>query len=303
MVFGRLAPGATLESAQAELAAIGRRTALAFPKIYAQLRPQVMPYPHPFLGMHETEDVTGLHAMQGIVTLLLVLVCLNVAILVYTRTAMRQAEIAIRTALGASRGRIVAQLFIEAFVLSAVAALAGVAIAALALRQVAAATLHIASELPFWVSFQLSPGAVLYAGVLSVLAAAIVGIVPALKATRREVQTGLRIIGAGGSGMRLGKTWTMLIVAQVGFAVALLPAAVSNAWGTIAVRDCRSWIRGRRVSLRAAWDGLRAGHGRSGRRHTRVHPPVRRPADRADAPPGSRAPSLQRNVRDGHSRR
>ena len=136
MVFGRLAPGATLESAQAELAAIGQRTALAFPKIYAQLRPQVMPYAHPFLGMHGTEDVTGLHAMQGLVTLLLVLVCLNVAILVYTRTAMRQAEIALRTALGASRGRIVAQLFIEAFVLSAVAALAGVAIAALALRQV-----------------------------------------------------------------------------------------------------------------------------------------------------------------------
>ena len=67
MVFGRLAPGATLASAQAELAAIGQRTALAFPKIYAQLRPQVMPYPHPFVGMHGTKDVTGLLAMQGIV--------------------------------------------------------------------------------------------------------------------------------------------------------------------------------------------------------------------------------------------
>ena len=76
------------------------------------------------------------------------------------------------------------------------AALAGVAIAALALRWIATATLPIASELPFWVSFQLSPEAVLYAGALSVLAAAIVGIVPALQATRREVQTGLRIIGA-----------------------------------------------------------------------------------------------------------
>jgi hypothetical protein len=73
----------------------------------------------------------------------------------------------------------------------------------------------------------------LYAGVLSVLAAAIVGIVPALKATRRDVQTGLRIIGAGGSGLRLGKTWTVLIVTQVAFAVALLPAAISNAWGSI----------------------------------------------------------------------
>jgi putative ABC transport system permease protein len=94
-VFGRLAPGATLESAQAELAALGRRAALAFPKIYAQLRPRVMPYTHPFIGVDETN---GFHMMHGFFTLLLVLVCLNVAILVYSRTAMRQAEIAIRTA-------------------------------------------------------------------------------------------------------------------------------------------------------------------------------------------------------------
>lgn len=230
MVFGRLAPGATLESAQAELAAIGPRRALAFPETYAQLRPRVMPYPNPFLGLHDNQDVTALHMMNGTVTMLLVLVCLNVAILVYTRTAMRQAEIAIRSALGATRGRIVAQLFVEAFVLSAVAALAGVAIAELALRQIAAATQHLASDLPFWFSLHLSRGAVLYAGALSVLAATIVGIVPALQATRRGVQTVPRIIGAGGSGMRLGRTWTMLVVAQVGFAVALLPPAVYNAW-------------------------------------------------------------------------
>jgi hypothetical protein len=195
-VFGRLGPGATLENAQAELSALGRRTALAFPKIYAPLRPQVMPYTYPFLGMHGTEDAAGLAAMQGLLVSLLVLVCLNVAILVYTRTAMRQAEIGMRTALGASRGRIVAQLFVEALVLAAAAAMAGVAIAEFVLRQVAGATLHIASELPFWLSFHLSPGAVLYAAALSVLAAAIVGIVPALQATRRGVQTGLRNIGA-----------------------------------------------------------------------------------------------------------
>jgi predicted permease len=230
MAFGRLAPGATLESAQAELAAIGRRAALAFPKIYAQLRPLVMSYPHPFLGIHQTSDATALHVMNGIVTMLLVLVCLNVAILVYTRTALRQSEISVRAALGASRGRIVAQLFIEAFVLSAAGAVAGVAIAGFALRQVAASTLHIASELPFWLSFRLSPEAVLYAGVLSVLAAAIVGIVPALQATKRGVQTGARVIGPGGSGMRLGGTWTVLVVAQVGFAVALLPVAVFTSW-------------------------------------------------------------------------
>jgi predicted permease len=233
MVFGRLAPGETLESARAELVAAGRRAAVAFPKIYSQLAPLVLPYPHPFMGLHGNTDTAGLHLMQGIVASLLVVVCLNVAILVYSRTAMRQAEISIRTALGASRSRIVAQLFIESFVLSALATLAGIGIAAFGLHLLAGATRQIATELPFWVSFHLSTGSVLYAGALSVLAAAIVGILPALKATKREVQTGLRVIGSGGSGMRLGKTWTMLIVGQVGCAVALLPAAIVNGWGSM----------------------------------------------------------------------
>jgi len=228
MVFGRLAPGTTLAGAQAELSAIGQRTVLAFPKIYAQLRPQVMPYAHPFVGLHGGLDLTGLLLTQGLLVALLVLVCLNVAILVYTRTAMRHSEIGLRTALGASRGRIVTQLFIEALVLSGVAALAGVAIAAAGLRQIATATQRIASELPFWMSLRLSPEAVFYAVVLSVLAAAIVGIVPALQATKRGLQNSLRVAGA--EGMRLGKTWTVLIIAQVAFAVAILPPAVSSAW-------------------------------------------------------------------------
>lgn len=233
MAFGRLARGATMESAQAELATIHQRTATTLPSSYAQLRARVLPYTFPFAGLHDPKDAGDLYGMQGLAISLLVLVCLNVAILVYSRTAMRQGEIAVRTALGASRGRIVAQLFLEAFVLSAAAAMAGVAIAAFALRLIGGALLDRAADLPFWVTFDLSPGAVLCAGLLSVLAAAIVGIVPALKATRREVQTGLRVIGTGGSGMRLGATWTTLIVAQVGFAVAILPASVFIVWETM----------------------------------------------------------------------
>jgi putative ABC transport system permease protein len=231
-VFGRLAQGATLAGARAEVAAFGPRAALAFPAIYATLQPQVAPYPLTILRVHD-DDMAGIVAMQGLVVSLLVLVCLNVAILVYTRTAMRQAEIGLRTALGASRGRIVAQLFLEALVLSVLAALAGVGLAAFALRQVTASTQHIAGDLPFWVSFRLSPDAVLYAGVLGVLAAAIIGVLPGLQATGRQLQNGLRIVGAGGTGMRLGKIWTILIVAQVGFAVALLPPSVLSAWGSL----------------------------------------------------------------------
>lgn len=228
VVFGRLAPAASLHSAQAELTALGRRASLDFPTVYTTLRPQIMPYPRPFAGIHQGVDVSALFGMQGIFFALLVLVSLNVTVLVYTRTAMRQSEIGLRTALGASRGRIVCQLFIEAFVLSALASLAGLALASLALRWVAGATAHIASALPFWMTFQLSWQSGLYAAALTVVAAAIVGIVPALQATKSNLQSGLKIAETGG--MALGRTWTILVVAQVGFAVAFLPPALAAAW-------------------------------------------------------------------------
>ncbi|MEJ1931049.1 ABC transporter permease, partial [Nostoc sp. NIES-2111] len=183
-VFGRLAEGATLESAQAELAAFGARRAREFPAIYGKLRVQALPFPYPFLAMHTADDVGGLYVMQGLVASMLVLVCLNVAILVFTRTSTRQTEMAVRTALGASRGRIVGQMFLEALVLASGAAGAGVLLAAWAMRELRIATMDLSRELPYWVAFRLTPDGVLYALVLAVLAAAIIGIVPAWQATK-----------------------------------------------------------------------------------------------------------------------
>jgi putative ABC transport system permease protein len=169
--------------------------------------------------------------MQFIVALLLGVVCINVAILVYARTATRHAEIAVRSALGAGRRRIVAQLFVEALVLTGVAAVIGVGIVALALREVDAALAQVAGPLPFWMEFSLTPGGLVDTLALAIGAAAIVGVVPALKVTGRRVQTGLKDISPGsGAGMRLGKIWTGLIVAQVAIAVAMLPAAIYHAW-------------------------------------------------------------------------
>lgn len=222
MVFGRLAPGAAREAAQAEMETVSRRAWQPSASAYAQLRAQVMPYSHPFLGLHSTEDISGLHIMQALVNSLLVVVCLNIAILVYARTAMRQPEIALRTALGAGRGRIVGQLFLEALVLCLAAALVGVGIAAAALRY-ARSVVPESGELPYWLSFELSPGAVLYAGLLSLAAAAIIGIVPALRVTGRNLRGGLT----------LGKSWTVMVVAQVAVAVALLPSGLFYAWGAI----------------------------------------------------------------------
>jgi predicted permease len=169
--------------------------------------------------------------MQLMVSLLLVVVALNVAVLVYARTATRRGEIAVRTALGASRRRIVAQLFIEALVLSLGAAAFGLALAQVG---VGLGNRILEEELgsPFWANYNVRPGTLLFTVGIAVVAAVIVGVLPALQATGRSLETSLRQLG-GGTGMRLGKTWTVLIVAQVAIAVAALPAAVNMGWSEI----------------------------------------------------------------------
>jgi predicted permease len=230
-IFGRLAPGATLATAQAELTTIGQRTSAAFPGTHAQLRAQVVPYTYSYTDMDDPENALAIRAMQLLVSILLGIVCVNVAILVYARTATRQAEIAVRSALGAGRRRIVAQLFIEALALSGAAAALALIISAIGLAELRSGLLLLRDQLPFWMHFGVSAGTVAYILVLAVVAAAIIGVVPALKATGRQVQHGLKDVSPGsGSGMRLGRTWTGLVVAQVAVAVALLPTAVYHAW-------------------------------------------------------------------------
>jgi predicted permease len=169
----------------------------------------------------------GFYLAQVLVTMLLVVIGTNVAILVYARTASRIGEIAVRTALGASRRRIVAQLFAEALVLTTISSAVGLAGAWYALREVGTYITQVGGDqTPFWWKFGISPGTVLYVIGLAVLAAAIVGVLPALKATQRRVHLTLQQLGGGGSGIRLGRTWTVLIVAQVAVAVALLPVVV-----------------------------------------------------------------------------
>lgn len=227
-VFGRLAPNATLEDAQTQLATIGQRLAAAYPASHERVRPRVLPYTRAFLDNPEFAWV--FHLAEVLIAMILVVIGTNVAILVYARTATRTGEIAVRTALGASRGRIVAQLFAEAVVLSAAAAMVGVVAAWFAFQQVNARLPQFGAEqIPFWMHFRLSPAVLLYVAGLTVLGAVIIGVVPALKATRRKVSASLQQLApGGGAGMRLGRTWTVLIVAQVAIAVAILPITLDG---------------------------------------------------------------------------
>jgi predicted permease len=228
-IAGRLAPGFSLTSANAELAAIGTRMAAAFPQTHEHLRPEVVPYAYPFAGMSRS-SADMFWPGSVLVGLILVVVSVNVAILVYARTATRLGELAVRSALGASRARLVGQLCAESCVLSTAAAVIGVLLAKVALDWTRAG-LSTLQQANFWSDYTLSGAGVGFGIALAVLAAVITGLVPALRATRRRAD--LRRFTPGA--LRLGRTWTTLIIVQVSIASAALPAAVGLGW--FQVRD------------------------------------------------------------------
>src|SRR5688572_25007207 len=237
-VFGRLAPRATLESAEAELTVLSRRLAAASPATHEHLRPQVIAYAHAFSEVDDPEDALAMYAIEIAILLLLVLICVNVAILVYARTATRQGEIAVRAALGASRRRIVAQLFVEALMLAGVSAAIGIGLTAVGLRQIDGAMRTLVGRWPFWFSLEFQTSTVIYVVAVTLLAAAIVGVAPALKATGRQVHTRLQTLSPGsGSRMQMGRLWTALIVAQVAVTVGILPMATYFAWSSLRLQS------------------------------------------------------------------
>ena len=229
--FGRLAPGVTLAAAQAELNTIGARINADAPQTNQQLVPRVMPYLQAGWASKEGRlQIAILYSANVFFLFLLALCGANVATLVYARTATRQGEITVRTALGASRGRIVAQLFAEALVLSGLA----LAIGLLGTRYGVAWVKNVFLEaqemtsMPFWWNDALAPTTILYAALLALLAAAIAGVVPALKATGPTMQGRLKEAAAGGS-MKFGGIWTVIIVGQVAITVMFLASVVALA--------------------------------------------------------------------------
>ena len=225
-MFGLLAPGATLETAQAELTALGqRRRGSEQPATHAQLQPRVAPYAKLGRGAIGQDDIGIMVSIYFFAVMLLVLICSNVALLLFARAATRESELAVRTALGASRSRIVAQMFAEALVLGGVAAVVGLAAAHIALRNWGLPFLEVnLGRLPFWYDVRLSPATVLFALGLTVLGSAIAGVMPALKVTRR-MGSRLKQATAGAGGLQFGGVWTAVIVVQVAITVAF-PAVV-----------------------------------------------------------------------------
>jgi predicted permease len=224
-IFGVLAAGATLETAQAELTTVGRATAIEQRATHEHLQPRVQPYTKLFFAAAGADEFSVLSSVYIFSLLLLVLVCSNVALLMFARAATRQHELVMRSALGANRSRIVVQMFAEALVLGIVAAAVGLVAADVVLRTWGLQFLEInLGRLPFWYDLRVSPQAVLFALGLTVLGSAVAGVTPALKVTR-GMGSRLKQAAAGAGGLQFGGVWTAVIVAQIAVTVAF-PAIV-----------------------------------------------------------------------------
>jgi predicted permease len=218
-VIGRLTPGVTLEQAKAELRVLGERAAAALPATHAHLRPFVAR-----LGQDsETPpDIVGLALKYVPSLLVLLLACTTVGTLFYARTAIREGEMAVRSALGASRARIVGQLFVEALVLASIAAAVGLIAADRTLK-------WVVSGVPFWMAPGLELTTILYAGGLAVAGAVLVSLLPALRVTRTRLQSQLMNLGAGGSTLRFGRVWTTAMITQVALTAIAIPSSIEGA--------------------------------------------------------------------------
>jgi predicted permease len=222
--LGRLAPGVSPQGAQAELEGIARELAREHPAVYAsRTGMRVVPFWKSPRGA-QASLAPVLFLLMGVVAMVLLLACANVANLLLARATSRRREVAVRVAVGAGRGRILRQLLTESVALSLLAGVVGLAIAYLTsdlLRALAPPT-----GLPIGLQLGIDGRVLGFTLLLAVLTGVRFGLVPALGASRSDVAAQLRDeSGTFAGGPRGGWLRNGLVLVQVAISLLLLVAA------------------------------------------------------------------------------
>jgi len=219
LAFGRLADGVTLADAQAEMDVIAKRLQGEYPATNQGRGITVMPYTNFFAPA--TIRMLFL-AMLGAVGFVLLIACANVANLLLARAVARSREVSIRTALGASRRRIVRQLLVESSLLSLLGGIAGFFISLWGIQLFRAA---LPPGVPYWMDFSMDYTGFAYLASICVATTVLFGLTPALYMTRADLSGSLKegTRGSGGAHARLLSRG--LVVAELALALVLLVAA------------------------------------------------------------------------------
>lgn len=219
-VFGRLRDDVTVDEAGAEMAAIAQRLATAYPETNEGISTRVEPYIKGFLG---DEPVTMLFTMLGAVFMVLLIACANVANLLISRAAARSREVGIRSAMGASRIRVVRQFLTESLILSLAGAALGLMIAMAGIRLFNNAIAP--TDPPFWIDIRLDSGVLLFVLAITALSTFLSGAIPAWQAARANVADVLKDESRGGSSFRLGRISRALVITEIALSAGLLVGA------------------------------------------------------------------------------
>ncbi len=218
-IVGKMKPGVTLRQAQAEMNVIAERLEQQYPNDNTNLGVEIMP-------LHEA--LTGrvrlaLWILLGAVGFVLLIACVNVANLLLARAAGRRAETAIRTALGASRWRVMRQLLAECVVLSLSGSLLGVL---LAYQGIALLTKTKAGNIPRLEEISINARVLGFTLLVSLVTALIFGLLPALQASRIELVETLKEGRKGAAGGVLNRRLLNgLVVTEIALALILLVGA------------------------------------------------------------------------------
>ena len=215
-VIGRLNPDVSVDAAAAEFATIARQLEQDHPDTNKGVSVKIGPYIRQFLG---EAAVNMLLSMLAAVFGVLIIACANVANLVLARAASRTREIAVRTAIGASRLRVMRQMLVEVLLLAAIGAAIGVGIAQVGVNLFNYAIADTAP--PFWLDIKIDTTAIAFVTLISVVAAVASGIVPAWRASRSDL-AGIMNDEGRTTGLRLGRFSKGLVVAEMALSFGLL---------------------------------------------------------------------------------
>jgi len=267
-VFGRLAPGASLASARAEMDLVAKRLEKEYGATNKGVGIVIRPYNDVFNG---GQIRTIFLAMLGAVGFVLLIACANVANLQLSRALARLREVSIRTALGASRWRVVRQLLVESVLLGVMGGVVGLGLAMVGVRAFDAAVANVGK--PYWVKFEMDFQVFSYLAIVCIGAGIVSGLLPAIAATKVDLNTSLKE-GGRGSGRGARGQWMsgVLVTAEFALSMILLIGAglmirsLLSTYDVVARFDLDHTLVGRvvmpeskwkKTAERAAfWDGL-----------------------------------------------
>jgi predicted permease len=218
-LFALLQPGTTLATAGADLNAIAGRIAAEHADSNKDLGALVRTFHDTYNG---DQIRTVFLLMLGAVAFVLLIACANVANMMLSRALARTREIAVRAAMGATRWQIVRQLLIESVLLSSLGGLLGLGLTAFGVHAFDLATRDVGK--PYWILFGMDWVAFGYFALISVLSGILFGLVPALRASRMDLNTAMKDGTPGGGGHR-GRLTGALVVFQFALTVVLLAGA------------------------------------------------------------------------------